>query len=139
MNTALAGIAGTTDSPPHKADRSKFPVGANVLSLQARRDLRQSVMAGNSEGLHVESHRDTRRLKLLLDLASDSVSNHELRTLIKAVMMRIKSAIDSDGVCLLLQRQKEGDFDLYSVDFRLEGSSFSERIVIPVVGSIANN
>ena len=57
MNTALAGIAGVTDSPPHKADRSKFPVGANVLSLQARRDLRQSVMAGTSEGLQVELHR----------------------------------------------------------------------------------
>jgi formate hydrogenlyase transcriptional activator len=138
MNTALAGIAGVTDSPPHKADRSKVPVGANVLSLQARRDLRQSVMAGNSEGLHVESHRDTRRLKLLLDLASDSISNQELRTLIKAVMMRIKSAIDSDGVRLLLQRQKERDLDLYAIDFRSEGSSFSEGTVIPVVGTIAN-
>jgi formate hydrogenlyase transcriptional activator len=137
MNTALADIAGVTDSPPHKADRSKFLVGANVLSLQARRDLRQSAMAGNSEGLHVESHRDTRRLKLLLDLASDSISNQELRTLIKAVMMRIKSAIDSDGVCLLL-RQKERDLELYAADFRSEGDSFSERTVIPVVGTIAN-
>jgi len=138
MNTALAGIAGVTDSPPHKADRSKFSVGANVLSLQARRDLRQSVMAGNSEGLHVESHRDTKRLKLLLDLASDSILNQDLRTFITAVMMRIKSAIDSDRVCLLLQRQKEGDVDLYAVDFPSEGSSFSERTVIPVVGTIAN-
>jgi hypothetical protein len=82
-----------------------------VLSLQARRDLRQSVMAGNSEGLHVELRRDTRRLKLLLDLASDSVSNQSF-DLVKAVMMRIKSAIDSDGVCILLQKQKEGDLDL---------------------------
>ena len=138
MNTALAGNVGVTDSSPHKADRSKFPVGANVLSLQARRDLRQSVMGGNSEGLHVESHRDTRRLNLLLDLASDSISNQELRTLIRAVMMRIKSAIDSDGVCILLQRQEEGDLDFYAVDFRSAGSGFSERTVVPVVGTIAN-
>jgi formate hydrogenlyase transcriptional activator len=138
MNTALADIAGVTDSPPLKADRSKFPLGANVLSLQARRDLRHSVMAGNSEGLHVESHRDTRRLKLLLDLASDSTSNQELRTLIKAVMMRIKSAIDSDGVRLLLQRQNERDLDLYAIDFRSEGSSFSESTAIHVIGTIAN-
>jgi formate hydrogenlyase transcriptional activator len=138
MNTAWAGIAGVTDSPPHKAERNKFPVGANVLSLQARRDLRQSVMAGNSEGLHVESHRDTRRLKLLLDLASDSISNQELRTLIRSVMMRIKSAIGSDGVCILLQRQKESELDRYALDFRSEGSSFSERTVIPAVGTIAN-
>ena len=138
MNTALADIAGVTDSPPPRADRSKFRVGPNVLSLQARRDRRQSVMAGNSEGLHEEAHRDTRRLKLLLDLASASISNQELRTLIKSVMMRIKSAMDSDGMCLLLQRQKERDLDLYAVDFRLDGSNFSESNVIPVVGTIAN-
>ena len=138
MNTALAGVAEVTDSPPHRADRGKFPVGANVLSLQARRDLRQSLMAGTSEGLHVESHRDTRRLKLLLDLVGDSVSNQELRGLIRAVMMRIKNATDSDGVCILLQRQKESDLDLYALDFRSEGSSFSERTVTPVAGTIAN-
>ena len=138
MNTALAGIAGVTDSPPHKADRSKFPVGSNVLSLQARRDLRQSVMAGNSEGLHVESHRDTRRLKLLLDLASDSISHQELRGLVRAVMMRIKSAIDSDGVCILMQRQKEGELDLYALDFRSKGSSFNERTVMPLAETMAS-
>jgi len=139
MNTVLASIAGVTDSPPHKADRSKFPVGVNVLSLQARRNLGHSVMAGVSEGLHVELPRDTRRLKLLLDLASDSVSNHELRGLVRAVMMRVKSSIDSDGVCILLQTQKEGDLDLYALDFRSEASSFSERTLIPVVGTIANH
>jgi len=138
MNTALAGTGGMTDSAPHKVDRSKFPVGANVLSLQARRDLRQSVIAGNGEGLHIESHRDTRRLKLLLDLASDSVSNQEVRRLVRAMMMRIKTAIDSDGVCILLQGQKGGDFDLYALDFGSEGSSFRERVAIPVAGTIAS-
>ena len=139
MNTALAGTAGMTDSPPHKVDGSRFPVGANVLSLQARRDLRQSVIAGNSEGLHLESQRDTRRLKLLLDLASDSVSNQELRGLVRAVITRIKTATDADGVCILLQRPKERDFDLYALDFRSEGSNFSERTAIPVASPIANH
>jgi formate hydrogenlyase transcriptional activator len=138
MNTALAGIAGVTDSPPRKADRSKFPVGANVLSLQARRDLRPSVMAGNSEGVHVESHRDTRRLKLLLDLATEAVSNREVRGLVNAIMMRIKSALDSDGVCILLKKQEEGELDLYALDFRSEGSSFKERTVMPLTGTIAS-
>ena len=36
-------------------------------------------------------------------------------------MMRIKSALDSDGVCILLQRQKEGELDLYALDFRVGG------------------
>jgi formate hydrogenlyase transcriptional activator len=138
MNTALAGITGVIDSPPHKADRSKFPVGSNVLSLQARRDLRQSVMAGNSEGLHVESHRDTRRLKLLLDLSAEAVSNHELRGLVRAMMMRVKSATDSDSVCILLQRRKEAELDLYALDSKSDGTNFKERTVVPVAGTIAN-
>ena len=46
MNTALAGVAGMTGSPPHRADWSKFPVGANVLSLQARRDQFPIVIRG---------------------------------------------------------------------------------------------
>ena len=127
MNTALAGVAGVTDSPPHIADRSKFPAGANVLSLQARRDLRRSVMAGNSEGLQVELGRDARRLKLLLDLAREAVSNREVGGLVNAIMMRIKTALDSDGVCILLKRQKEGELNLYALDFRSEGRQFQRR------------
>ena len=138
MNMALAGIAGVTDSLPHRADQSKFPAGANVLSLQARRDLRQSVMDGK-RGLRVESHRDTMRLKLLLDLVGDSVSNQELRGLVRAMMMRVKSATDSDSVCILLQRQEEGDLDLYALDSKSEGTDFKERTVIPLAGTIAGN
>ena len=139
MNTALAGIAGLTDSPPRTMDRSKFSVGATVLSLQARRELRQSVLAANSEDLHIESHPDTRRLKLLLDLATDSVSNREFRGLVRAVMMRIKSATNSDGVSILLQPQTEGDLDLYAVDFQSQGSGFRERTVITETATLANH
>ena len=135
MNMALVGV---TDSPPHTADHSKFPVAANVVSLQARRDLRRSVMTANSEGLQVELRRDKKRLKLLLELASDAVSNQELHGLVKAIMMRIKSALDSDGVCILLKRQKEDELDLYALDFRSKGSSFNERTLMPLGGTMAS-
>ncbi|MDP9179975.1 MAG: sigma 54-interacting transcriptional regulator, partial [Gemmatimonadota bacterium] len=135
MNTALAGV---TDSPLHTANHSKFPVAANVLSLQARRDLRRSVMTDNSEGLQVELRRDARRLKLLLDLANEAVSKREVPGLVNAIMMRIKSALDSDGVCILLKRQKEGELDLYALDFRSKGSSFNERTVMPLAGTMAS-
>jgi formate hydrogenlyase transcriptional activator len=135
MNMALADVI---DSPPHSADHSKFPVAANVLSLQARRDLRRSVMSDNSEGLQVELRRDTRRLKLLLDLAIEAVSNREVRGLVKAIMMRIKSALDSDEVCILLKRQEEGQLDLYALDFRTKGSNFNEGTVIPLAGTMAS-
>src|SRR6185295_13072525 len=135
MSMALAGV---TDSPPHTSDHSKFPVAANVLSLQARRDLRRSAMIDNTEGLQVELRRDKKRLKLLLELASDAVSNQELHSLVKAIMMRIKSALDSDGVCILLKRQKEGALDLYALDFRSKGSSLNETTLMPLAGTIAS-
>ena len=135
MNTALADIAGVTDSPPPKVDRIKFPVAANVLSLQARRDLRRSTIT--TESLQVELPRDTRRLQLLLDLATDAVSNRELGGLVNAIMKRVKSALDSDGICILLKNQN-GELDLYSRDFRSKGSSLKERAVRPLAGSIAS-
>ena len=128
MNMAMAGV---TDYPPHTAEHSMFPVATNVLSLQARRDLRRLAMTDNSEGLKVELRRDTRRLKLLLDLAIDAVSNREVGGLVNAIMIRIKSALDSDGVCILLKRQKEGELDLYALDFRSKGSSLNENCDVP--------
>jgi len=138
MNTALAGVAGPTNSSRHNPDLMRLAVGANVLSLQARRKLRQPTEAGNGEGLHVESHPDTTRLKLLLELASESVANQDFRGLIRAVMMRIGSAVDSDRICLLLRRQK-CDFDLYSFDFSSEGSRFGEETVSNFAGTIAKH
>ncbi|HEV2826657.1 MAG TPA: sigma 54-interacting transcriptional regulator [Pyrinomonadaceae bacterium] len=135
MNMALADV---TDSLPHTADHSKFPVAANVLSLQARRDLRRSVMTDNSEGLQTELRRDKKRLKLLLDLASDAVSNQKLHELAKAIMTRLKSATDSDGVCILLKRQEEGELDRFALDFRSKGSSLNERTVMPLAGTMAS-
>ena len=132
MNMALAGV---TDSPLHTADRNKFPVGANVLSLQARRERRRSVLVGNSESLQVELGRDARRLKLLLDLATEAVSNRDVRGLVHAILMRIKSALDPDGVSILLQSQKEGELDLYAFD----GSSFKERTAMPLAGTMASS
>ena len=138
MNTALAGVAGPTNSSRHNPDLMRLAVGANVLSLQARRKLRQPTEAGNGEGLHVESHPDTTRLKLLLELASESVANQDFRGLIRAVMMRIGSAVDSDRICLHLRRQN-CDFDLYSFDFSSEGSRFGEETVSNFAGTIAKH
>src|SRR4030095_7089292 len=44
--------------------------------------------------------------------------------------------INSEGVCILLQGQKEGDLDLYALDFRSEGSSFKERTLVPLADTI---
>jgi formate hydrogenlyase transcriptional activator len=96
-------------------------------------------MAGNSDVAHAELRRDTGRLKLLLDLAVEAVSQSEVRGLVNASMMKIKGALDSDGVCILLKRQKEDELDLYALDFRSEGSSFKQRTVMPLAGTVASH
>ena len=139
MSAVLANVADVTDAPSHRANHSEFPFGANVLSLETRRDLRRSVLAADSEGVQAELRREKGRSKLLLDLVRAAVSNQELRELVRAIMTSIRSATDSDGVCILLQRQKEGELDLYALDFRSEGSNFTERAVMSVVGTIASH
>jgi formate hydrogenlyase transcriptional activator len=138
MSTVLAGVADVSGAPSHSANHREFSFGANVLSLQTRRELRRSEMVGESEPLHVELRRDTRRLKLLLDLSAEAVSNHELRGLIRTMMIRVKTATDSDGICILLHRQKEAELDLYALDSKSEGTNVKERTVVPVAGTIAN-
>src|SRR6201988_955349 len=139
MSTVLASVADVSGPPSHGANHREFPFGANVLSLQTLRQLRRSEMGCKSEALDVELRDDSRRLKLLLDLFAEAVSNHELRGLVRAMMMRVKSATDSDGVCILLQRQKEAESDLYALDSKSEGTNFKEGTVIPLAGTIASN
>ena len=43
MSTAFANVAGVIDAPLQRADDGEFPFGANVLSLQSRRDRHRSV------------------------------------------------------------------------------------------------
>jgi formate hydrogenlyase transcriptional activator len=137
MSTVLASVADVSGAPSHGANHREFPFRANLMSLQTRRELRRSEMVGESEVLRVQSHRDTRRLQLLLDLSAEAVSNHELHGLVRALMMRVKSATDSDGVCILLRRQKEAEFDLYALDSKLERTNF-KSFVVPLAGTIAN-
>ena len=140
MSTVLASVADASGAPSHGANHRDFPFRANVLSLQTRRELRRSEMVGESEALHVElRRRDTERLKLLLGLAADAVLGQELSGLVRAMMMRVKSATESDGVRILLLGQREGELDLYALGGPSEGSKFSEKTVIPVAGTIAND
>jgi formate hydrogenlyase transcriptional activator len=138
MSMALARIGSATDVAPHGANDTDFPFGAKVLSLETRRDLRSSALAGESDGLHAQLRRNKKRLTLLLELASEAVSNQELYGLVRAIMTRIKSATDSDGVCLLLANTQSSELDAYALDFKSETSSFNQRTVLPLAGTIAD-
>ncbi len=54
MSTALDTVANTTDAALRGGDHSAFPFVANVLTLQARRDLRPGAFAQKSRAMETE-------------------------------------------------------------------------------------
>jgi formate hydrogenlyase transcriptional activator len=137
MNTALAGNAKIADAALNRAYRSDFQPSNNVLSLQARRDLRRSLLGIDSNYLHAELRPETTRLKLLMDLAHAAVTNRELPDLITAIMTSIRNALICDGVSIFLRSPNEQELIVYALDFQSEVSSSRESI--PLVGTIASH
>ena len=96
-------------------------------------------MVGNNEGVHAELRRERCRLKLLLELTGDAVSNRELRDLVRAVMMSIRCALDADRVCICLESPNRGELEVYALDGLLEAGSFKAGISVPLDGTITSH
>jgi formate hydrogenlyase transcriptional activator len=135
ISTALAGIAGVTDAALTSAYHSELRLGATLPSLRSRRDMQRSVSTANSTYLNGDLHRETGRLKLLLELARDGVSKHGVRDLVSAIMANIRSALISDAVCIFLKTPKEDKLDAYELDAQ---SEVKGTTAIPLAGTIAS-
>jgi formate hydrogenlyase transcriptional activator len=97
------------------------------------------MIAGDNAGVHVEPRRERGRLKLFLELAGEAVSNHELRDLVRAMMMSIRSAIDADRVCVFLKSPNGDELEVYALDFPTEAGSFKEGTPVPLAGTITSH
>ena len=139
MSASLASNTGVIDSPRRRPDNTGFRFGAHVLPLRTHPRLGRSVMAGESEGVHAELRREKARLKLLLELTGQAVSNRELRDLIRSVMTSIRSAIDSDRVCIFLESPTGGVLDVYALESPSEAGSFKEGTPVPLAGTITSH
>ena len=64
--------------------------------------------------------------------------NQELRDLIRAMMMSIHNAIDSDRVCIF-GRPNGGELEVYALDFTSEAGSFKEGTTVPLAGTITSH
>ncbi len=96
------------------------------------------MIAGDNEGLHAELCRERDRLKLLIELTGEAVSNQELRDLVRAMMMSIRRAIDSDRICIFLKSPDGGELEVYALDFASEAGSFKEGPTVPLAGTITS-
>jgi formate hydrogenlyase transcriptional activator len=112
---------------------SRFTFGA----LSAPAEVFETT-SGLESRLRAELRREKARLKLLLELANQTVSNQELRDVVRAVMMSIRSGIRCDGVCISLTSPEGGELQVYALDFPGEAEA-QETTTIPVSGTICEH
>ncbi len=92
--------------------------------------------SGPEPGVRAELRREKAGLKLLLELANQTVSNRELRDVVRALMMSIRSAIRCDGVCISLASPEGGELQVHALDFPGE-AEFQEGTTSLVSGTIS--
>src|SRR5215470_6766525 len=85
-----------------------------------------------------ELQREKARLKLLLELAKQAVSNQELRDVLRAVITSIRNGLLCDGVCICLIPSNGGELQVCALDFPDE-ADFQEGATIPLSGTIAGH
>src|SRR5215470_13539164 len=89
-------------------------------------------------GVQAELQREKARLKLLLELAKQAVSNQELRDVLRAVITSIRNGLLCDGVCICLIPSNGGELQVCALDFPDE-ADFQEGATIPLSGTIAGH
>ena len=133
MSAGFATNTGVTDS-----DHGEFPFSASRLSAGTHREVGSSMIDGDNEGVHAELCRERDRLKLLIELTGEAVLNQELRDLVRAMMMSIRRAVDSDRICIFLKSPDGGELEVYALDFASETGSFKEGPTVPLAGTITS-
>jgi formate hydrogenlyase transcriptional activator len=94
---------------------------------------------GDSESsVRAELEREKAHLKLLLELANQTVSSQELRDVVSAVMMSIRNGVLCDGACICLESPESEELQVYALDFPDE-ADLQERTTIPLSGTIAGH
>jgi formate hydrogenlyase transcriptional activator len=88
--------------------------------------------------VHAELRREKARLKLLLELGSQTVSTRELRDVVRAVMTSIRIGVRCDAVCIGLATVDRGELQVYGLDFPGE-PDLQEGFTVPVSGTIAEH
>jgi formate hydrogenlyase transcriptional activator len=86
---------------------------------------------------HEEGERERAHLKLLLELASQVVSGVELRDLLRTALKSIRWLISSDEGCVFLNRQGNGELEIYASDFSGGVTNRLEGTAVPIEGTVA--
>jgi formate hydrogenlyase transcriptional activator len=103
----------------------------DALNLDASR-LAQAELQEKQE----ELQRERDRLKLLLEVNNNVVSNLELRDVLRAIVANVRRAMQCDGVGVMLPDTEGNRLRMYALDFPESKGFIREEMLIPVEGTV---
>src|SRR5215468_9271602 len=114
--------------------------GSSSLTLNALpRPAELFETGGDPEpGVQTELRREKARLKLVLEVTKQAVSNREVQDVVSAVMMTIRNGVLCDGVCICLESPEGEELRVHALDFAGD-ADFQEGTTIPLSGTIAGH
>ena len=138
------GIASTCTLPLTRADRrlGVFELGSSHPNAYPEEEVRflsfvadQVALAIDAAVNFVASQLAQDRLKLLLGLTNQLVSNLELRDLLRAMSASVRRVMDCDAVGVMLPHAESQHLRVYALDFPESKGFFKEETLIPFEGS----
>jgi formate hydrogenlyase transcriptional activator len=98
-------------------------------------DLKQAEAALRRAQQDLQRERD--RLKLLLELTNQVVSNLELRDMLRALAASVRRVMQCDAVSIRLPNSENTQLRIHALDFPESMGFLKEETVIPVEGSLS--
>jgi formate hydrogenlyase transcriptional activator len=128
--TIFSMLVGWFSASQHRAERLLREARDDLERRVAERtgDLTRANFTLQSTQAELQSEKD--RLRVLLDLTNDVVSNYELHDLVKAVVANIRQIIPSDVVGVGLSDSDTGQLRISALDLGAEGN-VSDSGLIP--------
>ncbi len=138
------GIGSTCTLPLVRGERRLgiFEVGSTQANAYCSQEVAFLSLAADQVALSIDaavnfavSQRAQERLKLLLELTNQVVSNLELRELLRTVSASVRRVMNCDVVGVMLPHSDGQQLQVYALDFPDGRGFFREETLIPIEGS----
>ena len=125
--------------PPFIAALGGLAIGSKEADAYDNQELSFLTLVTNQVALALDAalnqeelERKNQRLKLLLDVTNQLVSNLELRDLLRAIAASVRSVMDCDGVAVVLPNCGDHQLRLHVLDFPEGKGLVKEEQLIPM-------
>ena len=138
------GIASTCTLPLVRGERRLgiFEVGSRQTNAYCQDEVAFLALAADQVALAIDaavnfaiSQRSQERLKLLLELTNQVVSNLELRELLRTVSASVRRVMNCDVVGVMLPDAEGKHLRVFALDFPDSKGFFREETLVPIDGT----